>query len=264
MLIRLGYDIELEISKPMTVVAVLNVHPSRAGDLLEPDEIQISPPVPREAIPRQFRKHLHQNRGAAGPSAPFEFHSDRRFRQARRRGLECRTESGRAVCRTKLCNFCSPAAIAKSTGFPIWRGNCSRTMPRDGQQCRRSAIGSINMSHSTTTLPGPPRQRSMSTASARECAGTSSIWRSRFAAPCTFLRDMRPGTWETSASRCAARWTSAHGSRSTWRQVVDVRCPQQSAANRPGAHGDGTRCRGCGHYNLVRSIVAEPVLRRHR
>jgi transglutaminase-like putative cysteine protease len=43
MLIRLGYDIELELSIPMTVIAVLNVHPSRSRDLREPDEIQISP-----------------------------------------------------------------------------------------------------------------------------------------------------------------------------------------------------------------------------
>jgi transglutaminase-like putative cysteine protease len=43
MLIRLGYDIELELSKPMMVVALLSVHPSRTKDLLEPDEIQISP-----------------------------------------------------------------------------------------------------------------------------------------------------------------------------------------------------------------------------
>jgi transglutaminase-like putative cysteine protease len=48
MLIRLGYDIELELSMPMTVVAVLNVHPSRAKDLREPDEIQISPQVKQE------------------------------------------------------------------------------------------------------------------------------------------------------------------------------------------------------------------------
>src|ERR1700728_3711798 len=47
MLIRLGYDIELELSKPMMVVAVLNVHPSRAADLLEPDEIRISPECAR-------------------------------------------------------------------------------------------------------------------------------------------------------------------------------------------------------------------------
>jgi transglutaminase-like putative cysteine protease len=48
MLIRLGYDIELEFPQPTTVVAVLNVHPSRAADLREPDEIQISPEAPRE------------------------------------------------------------------------------------------------------------------------------------------------------------------------------------------------------------------------
>jgi len=48
MLIRLGYDIELEISQQMAVVALLNVHSSRISDLLEPDEIQISQPVARE------------------------------------------------------------------------------------------------------------------------------------------------------------------------------------------------------------------------
>ena len=48
MLIRLGYDIELEISLPMTVIAVLNVHPSRTKDLREPDEIQISPETTSE------------------------------------------------------------------------------------------------------------------------------------------------------------------------------------------------------------------------
>jgi transglutaminase-like putative cysteine protease len=48
MLIRLGYDIELNISQPMTVVAVLNVHTSRTADLREPDEIQISPEAPSE------------------------------------------------------------------------------------------------------------------------------------------------------------------------------------------------------------------------
>ncbi|MGA2716007.1 MAG: transglutaminase family protein [Bryobacteraceae bacterium] len=48
MLIRLGYDIELEISQQMAVVAVLNIHPSRNADLVEPDQIQISQQVPRD------------------------------------------------------------------------------------------------------------------------------------------------------------------------------------------------------------------------
>lgn len=42
MLIRLGYDIELELSQPMTVLAVLNVHSSRWADLVEHDELRLS------------------------------------------------------------------------------------------------------------------------------------------------------------------------------------------------------------------------------
>jgi len=48
MLIRLGYDIELQIPQATTVVAVLNVHPSRTLDLREPDTVQIFPDAPRE------------------------------------------------------------------------------------------------------------------------------------------------------------------------------------------------------------------------
>src|SRR4051812_47426700 len=43
MLIQLGYDIELDICQPLTVVGVLNVHPSRSADLLEPDQVTVSP-----------------------------------------------------------------------------------------------------------------------------------------------------------------------------------------------------------------------------
>ena len=43
MLIRLGYDIQFELPAPVAMVALLNVHPSRAQDLLEPDELQTEP-----------------------------------------------------------------------------------------------------------------------------------------------------------------------------------------------------------------------------
>jgi transglutaminase-like putative cysteine protease len=54
MLIRLGYDIELENTQPHTIVGVLNVHPSRAGDLLEPDEVKVSPAVSVEPYQDSF------------------------------------------------------------------------------------------------------------------------------------------------------------------------------------------------------------------
>src|SRR6202000_1250826 len=46
MLIRLGYDIGFNIPSPVTIVAMLHVHPSRQHDLLEPDELRLDPAVP--------------------------------------------------------------------------------------------------------------------------------------------------------------------------------------------------------------------------
>jgi transglutaminase-like putative cysteine protease len=45
MLIRLGYDIRYDIEAPVPIIAVLNVHPSRRGDLQEPDRVQVEPPI---------------------------------------------------------------------------------------------------------------------------------------------------------------------------------------------------------------------------
>jgi transglutaminase-like putative cysteine protease len=45
MLIHLGYDIRFETPCAVSVVALLNVHPSREADLLEPDELHVEPEV---------------------------------------------------------------------------------------------------------------------------------------------------------------------------------------------------------------------------
>lgn len=43
MLIRLGYDIRFEIPSRVPIIAMLNVHPSRDGDLREPDRLRTEP-----------------------------------------------------------------------------------------------------------------------------------------------------------------------------------------------------------------------------
>jgi transglutaminase-like putative cysteine protease len=43
MRIRLGYDLQFDLPVSVPVVAMLNVHPSRAGDLLAPDCLRIEP-----------------------------------------------------------------------------------------------------------------------------------------------------------------------------------------------------------------------------
>ena len=44
-MIRIGYDIQFQIPTRVAMVALLSVHPSRAGDLLEPDELKTEPEV---------------------------------------------------------------------------------------------------------------------------------------------------------------------------------------------------------------------------
>jgi len=67
MLIRMGYDIELEISQQMAVIALLNVHPSRVSGLVEPDDFQISQPVPREEYFDSFGNKCTRILAQAGP-----------------------------------------------------------------------------------------------------------------------------------------------------------------------------------------------------
>jgi transglutaminase-like putative cysteine protease len=54
MLIRLGYDIQFDLPWPVAMVALLNVHSSRHGDLLEPDVLQIEPAVAAETYLDSF------------------------------------------------------------------------------------------------------------------------------------------------------------------------------------------------------------------
>ncbi|HEV2486300.1 MAG TPA: hypothetical protein VGT08_12280 [Terracidiphilus sp.] len=49
MFIRLAYDIQFDIPTTVAMVALLNVHPSRVHDLLEPDELNMSRTFPSPA-----------------------------------------------------------------------------------------------------------------------------------------------------------------------------------------------------------------------
>jgi transglutaminase-like putative cysteine protease len=53
-LIRLGYDIQFELSDSVAFVALLNVHPSRVADLRGPDRLQLDPAVPVDTYTDSF------------------------------------------------------------------------------------------------------------------------------------------------------------------------------------------------------------------
>ncbi|MFT4113229.1 transglutaminase-like domain-containing protein [Silvibacterium sp.] len=54
MLLRLGYDIDFELPRATAFVAMLHVHPSRAGDLREPDELRIDPALQMDSYLDSF------------------------------------------------------------------------------------------------------------------------------------------------------------------------------------------------------------------
>jgi transglutaminase-like putative cysteine protease len=66
MQIRLGFDIELELSEAMAVVGVLNVHPSRTKDLIEPDDVSVFPRSPVETYFDSFGNKCIRFRGQQG------------------------------------------------------------------------------------------------------------------------------------------------------------------------------------------------------
>jgi transglutaminase-like putative cysteine protease len=54
MLLRIGYEIEFELPAPAAIVTLLNVHPSRKGDLRAPDELRIEPETPSDSFLDSF------------------------------------------------------------------------------------------------------------------------------------------------------------------------------------------------------------------
>lgn len=54
MILQLGYDIQFELPSAVAMVALLNVHPSRAADLLAPDELHMEPDTEVESYIDSF------------------------------------------------------------------------------------------------------------------------------------------------------------------------------------------------------------------
>jgi len=70
MILRLGYDIKFDIPYPVAMVALLNVHPSRAADLRASDRVITDPAASMESYLDSFGNRC--TRFVAGRRTPFE------------------------------------------------------------------------------------------------------------------------------------------------------------------------------------------------
>jgi transglutaminase-like putative cysteine protease len=79
MMIRIGYDIQFEILAGAPIVTLLNVHPSREKDLLEPDVVRVEPEIPVETFTDQFGNTSTRVFGRAGK---IRFHNSALIRDS--------------------------------------------------------------------------------------------------------------------------------------------------------------------------------------
>ncbi len=71
MLLRLGYDIQFETLADVPIITLLNVHPSRLGDLREPDELRTNPLVNVESYEDTFGNRACR---LIAPKGKIQFH----------------------------------------------------------------------------------------------------------------------------------------------------------------------------------------------
>ena len=74
MQIRAGYELIYDCPQPTPMVLMLNIHHTRAGDIVVPDRMIDGPGRPDDGLPGRLRQLVHADRRAGGPAA-----ADRQF-----------------------------------------------------------------------------------------------------------------------------------------------------------------------------------------
>ena len=155
--IRVGFEMEYDCPGPTPMLLSLNIHHSRANDLVRPDHPGYQPRRSRSAPTATCSAT-----GAAASSrrrdiwcfAPTRWCNDSGLPDAVAPGSSRRRSS---TCPNRRWFTCWVAAIARPISCPKPPGSCLALAPRAGRGCRRSAILSTSTLSLVTTTPGAPR-----------------------------------------------------------------------------------------------------------
>ena len=169
MQIRVGYELIYECPQPTPMIVMLNIHFTRVSDLVIADHIITSPPTTITAYRDGFGYWCSR---IVAPPGDIRISTDALINDS---GLADAVGPLRpAACRggftggDRSC-FCSGAATAKPIGSPRQLGLSSGRRPPGGRASRRSAISSMGISPSATSMPGRPRPLAKPSMSAWVC-----------------------------------------------------------------------------------------------
>jgi len=180
-LIRLGYDIEFDLCGEVPFVCLVNVHPSRVQNLLEPDILTVDPDTPVRTYLDSFGNRCARFLGTKGNirlynSTLIEDSGDPDPVNPSAREVPVELLPPETVVYLLNSRYCE--WICCRISLP----RCSEDCRADGRACRRSPIGYTSTSLSATGLPALPEQRLMLSMNAWESAAISNISPSPYAA----------------------------------------------------------------------------------
>ena len=243
---------------------MLNVHPSRSLDLLEPDEVRTEPEL---LVSNYFDSFGNRCTRFVAPAGKLRLSDSTlvldpgRPDPVKLSARECPVGDLPDEVLSYLLNsrYCEVDRFS-NIAFELF-GNTAPGWHRVQAICNW-VHSKVRFDYAVTLVP--PRQRWMCSPSASASAATFSTWPSRSAARSTFPRAMQPAISATSAFPRAARWTSAPGSRSSSTTAGGPSMRATIAAHRPRSHGDGPRCLRCCHHHIVWAGRPVPLLRCRR
>lgn len=181
MLIRLGCRLQLNLPQTTPIVALLNVHHSRYGDVVRADDLVSSPSEPLEGYRDGFGNWCTR---ILAPAGEFVLSTDGVFRDGGQpdpvapaaRQLAVQDLPAETLVYLLGSRYCDTDLFQRTPGA------CSARVRPAGRAFRRSAISFTETWSSATIMPMPRARHPNPSPKAMASAGISHIWRSRCAA----------------------------------------------------------------------------------
>ena len=182
MQIQVGYELIYHCPQPTPMLLMLNVHHSRAADIVVPDRLTTDPMVPLRTYRRRVRQLVQPDRRAGGSDTDRRAPASSATAASSIQWCPTATQPRCRSCRRMSSCFCSAAATARPITCRKPRGGCSADAARAGGACRRSATSSTSTSRSTTRCAAHANGVGSLQRTARGSAATSRTSPSRCAA----------------------------------------------------------------------------------
>jgi hypothetical protein len=155
--IRVGYELIYDCPQPTPMMLVLNIHYTRASDILVPDHVKTDPSVPIAAYRDSFGNWCSR---IVAPKGRIRIANTAVVKDSGAPDVVATSAQQHSIqdLPEEALVFLLGADTAIRKSFPRQLGACSVKRRRAGVGSRRSAISCTTTSHSAMSMPAPQEQ----------------------------------------------------------------------------------------------------------